>query len=102
VLWWGGSRPPPEHTTSSPNSLTWQQSAWNCYLANDIYIVYILTHVNSQTNDKTVIAFGDYQQVASSKLIPFDQANTQYFQPMLKSFQLKQRSRHRSSSCQRY
>lgn len=73
----------------TPNSLTWQQSAWNCYLANDTYVVYILTHVNSQTNDKTVIVFADYQQVATSKLIPFDQANTQYFQPMLKSFQLK-------------
>ncbi len=73
----------------TPNNLTWQQSAWNCYLANDIYVVYILTHVDSKTNDKTVIAFGGYQQVASSKLIPFDQANTQYFQPMLKSFQLK-------------
>ncbi len=72
-----------------PNSLTWQQSSWNCYLANTTYIVYILTHVNSQTNDKTVIVYGDYQQVATSKLIPFDQANTQYFQPMLKSFQLK-------------
>ncbi len=67
----------------------WQQSIWNCFLHGTIYVAHILTYEDNQTHNGTAIFYGGWQQVGSSKMINFEQANAQYFQPMLQSFQLK-------------
>jgi len=71
------------------NTIVWQQGVWDCFLAGTIYVVNVLTHSNSQAPDQTAIIYAAYQQVGAAIMVNFAQANAQYFQPMLQSFQSK-------------
>lgn len=73
----------PEKVTA--NGITWFQSDQVCMLASAYYEVHMLT-TDAPLGEQTTIVFGAYQQATASP--PFAQADKDYFEPMLQSFQL--------------
>lgn len=71
------------------NSIVWQQTVKDCFFDGLTVVVDVLTHQNSQTPDQTFLLSSGLQDVGNLNLINFAQANRQYFQPMLQSFQAK-------------
>lgn len=71
------------------NTILWTTVVFNCYLASAVYVVTVLTYQNYPARDETQLVYAGYQSVGSPQLVNFDQANKQYFQPMLESLQLK-------------